>query len=133
MIIQHIHPTSEQLQALAQLDQEKPIVMLNLLRFKELADDGQSTGAEAYARYAKNVQSFLAGVGGKLMWAGTAAQVLIGDPANPPHKVLLVEYPSVQHFLKMATDPEYLKVAHDRTIALEYGGLVACFPDSLPS
>ncbi|MEO1438249.1 MAG: DUF1330 domain-containing protein [Bacteroidota bacterium] len=129
MIIQTIHPTGEQMQALAQVDQTKPVVMLNLLRFKALADDGVSTGEAAYARYGKNVQSFLAGVGGKLIWSGTATQILIGDPANPPHKVLLVEYPSVQHFIKMATDPEYLKITTDRTIALEYGGLIVCHPD----
>ena len=40
--------------------------------------------------------------------------------------IFLVEYPSVEHFLKMIADPEYQKIANDRTIALEYGGLIAC-------
>lgn len=132
MIVQNIHPTAEQMQALAAIDQDKPVVMLNILRFKEKTDEGNETGFEAYARYAKNVQSHLKGVGGKVIWHGQAAQVVIGNTENPPHMILLVEYPSVKHFIKMATDPEYIKVSKDRTIALEYGGLVACNPLPLP-
>jgi len=40
--------------------------------------------------------------------------------------VFLVEYPTVDHFLKMVANPAYQKIANDRTIALEYGGLIAC-------
>ena len=39
--------------------------------------------------------------------------------------MLLVEYPSIQKFIEMTTDPAYLKIAKDRTLGLEYGGLMA--------
>jgi hypothetical protein len=40
--------------------------------------------------------------------------------------VFLVEYPTVNHFFAMVSNPEYRKIAGDRSIALEYGGLIAC-------
>ena len=39
--------------------------------------------------------------------------------------MLLVEYPSIQKFIETTTDPAYLKIAKDRTLGLEYGGLMA--------
>ena len=42
------------------------------------------------------------------------------------HVVLLVKYPALQNFIDMTSDPEYVKISKDRTIALEYGGLWAC-------
>jgi hypothetical protein len=48
-----IHPTQEQIQQLISSDDDGPIVMLNLLRFKDRADgiDEGVSGAEAYARW----------------------------------------------------------------------------------
>ena len=50
---------------------------------------------------------------------------VIGDPQDQPHVVMLVEYPSIDNFLEMLANPEYQKCANDRTLALEYGGLIA--------
>jgi len=57
---------------------------------------------------------------------GQVHNTLIGDSDQQPHIVFLVEYPSVNHFFSMVSNPEYQKIAGDRTIALEYGGLIAC-------
>jgi hypothetical protein len=48
-----VHPTEEQIRQLVARSDDGPVVMLNLLRFKEHADgiDEGVSGAEAYARY----------------------------------------------------------------------------------
>jgi len=77
-------------------------------------------------RYYKNVQPFIAQAEAKIIWKGNVATTVIGDSQDQPDMILIVQYPSVDHFLQMANNPAYQKIAIDRTIALEYGGLIAC-------
>ena len=105
-----------------------PVVMLNILKFKEKSGNGDESGQEAYKRYSKNVAPLLEKVGGKVLWAGNVKNTLIGDDQDEADMILIVQYPSKQHFADMATSPEYEVVAVDRKIALQYGGLVACQP-----
>ena len=123
---QHINPTAEQIGELLSYPKDIPVTMVNILRFKSETENIGETGAEAYTRYSKNVIPFLEEVGAKLIWKGNVSNVVIGDVENQPDLILLVEYPSARNFLKMITNPEYQAVANDRTIALEYGGLIAC-------
>jgi uncharacterized protein (DUF1330 family) len=123
-----IHPTQEQIQQLASNPDDGPIVMLNLLRFKERADgiDEGVSGAEAYARYSVATEPFLRGVGGRLVHAVAPRQSVIG-PAEPEWDlVLLVQYPSRAKFIEMATNPEYLKIHAHREAALADSRLIAC-------
>ena len=123
-----LHPTAEQVSQLTQSPDAGPIVMLNLLRFKEHADgiDQGVSGAEAYARYSEAVEPFLAGVGGRLLSAVRPSQSVIGPPQSEWDLVLLVEYPSRAKFVEMATNPEYLKIHAHREAALSDSRLVAC-------
>jgi uncharacterized protein (DUF1330 family) len=123
-----IHPTTEQLQALANFPEEGPVVMLNLLRFKDQADgiDEGVTGAEAYARYSVGTQPFLEAVGGRLLMAVRPVQSVIGPTESEWDLMLLVEYPSRAKFIEMATNEEYLKVHAHREAALSDSRLVAC-------
>ena len=121
-----IHPTSAQFKQLAaNFPKNQPVVMVNILKYKPETGRGSETGEAAYARYGQNVLPFLKKAGGRLLWRGEVQQTLIGDDGPPPHVILLVEYPSIQHFINMSTHPDYLKVAEDRTLGLEYGGLYA--------
>jgi uncharacterized protein (DUF1330 family) len=123
-----VHPTEEQITKLMENSDDSPLVMLNLLRFKEHADgiDEGVSGAEAYARYSAATEPFLRGVGGRLLQAIAARQSVIG-PAEPEWDlVLLVEYPSRAKFLEMAMNPEYLKIHAHREAALADSRLIAC-------
>ena len=126
MQLTQIRPTPEQMAQLMTYPKDTPVVMVNIVKFRSKTENTNETGAEAYARYIENVQPFVAQSGAKLIWKGTVSSTVIGDSENQPDIIMLVEYPSVDHFFKMATNPEYQKVAQDRTIALEYGGLIAC-------
>jgi uncharacterized protein (DUF1330 family) len=120
-------PTESQIARLAASDPDEPIVMLNLLRFKERADgiDEGISGREAYVRYGEAAAPFLAGVGGRLLTAIETSEVVIGEDGEWD-MALLVEYPSRRRFLEMAGDPEYLAVHAHREAALEDSRLIAC-------
>jgi uncharacterized protein (DUF1330 family) len=123
-----VHPTAEQVQRLVSSDDHGPVVMLNLLRFKEHADgiDEGVSGEEAYARYSEAVEPFLRGVGGRLLHAVRPLESFIGPEQAEWDLVLLVEYPSRAKFIEMATDSEYLKIHAHREAALADSRLLAC-------
>lgn len=130
ILTNQIHPTAKQLQELINnYPKDQPVVMINILRYKAETGNGDETGEMAYARYGQNVLPFMKKVNARLLWRGTVKNTVIGSPEEEPHVVLLVEYPSIQNFIKMTTDPAYLKVAEDRTLGLEYGGLLASTTD----
>lgn len=124
-----ITPTQGQIEALmAGADPDEPVIMLNLLRFKERADgiDQGVSGREAYERYAAATAPFLAGVGGRLLLGADARQMVVGPDALEWDMALMVEYPSRQKFLEMATNPDYLSVHEHREAALADSRLIAC-------
>jgi len=125
MLSNQVSPTDAQLAELQAYSQNTPLVMLNILKFKVKIGTNE-TGQEVYERYLKNASPFVEKAGAKLIWKGQVHNTVIGDSDQQPHVVFLVEYPTVNHFFAMVSNPEYKKIAGDRTIALEYGGLIAC-------
>ena len=127
MNLHQIHPTPEQIAALQKYPPNQAIVMVNILKYKASTPEGLS-GQEVYQRYVNNALPLIQKAGGKLVWQGQVQQTVIGEVEGQPDTIFLVEYPSVQNFLQMAISEDYQKIANDRTIALEYGGLAACTP-----
>lgn len=110
----HLSPTPEQLAAVAALEVDGPVLMLNLLRFK--ADGGR----EQYAVYAAAAMPFLGKVGASVRVRTDAHSTVIG--AEEWDEMIVVEYPSKQAFFDMVTDPEY--PGELRAAALEDSRLV---------
>ena len=125
MQLNHVQPSQEQLAELMTYPNDTPLVMVNIIKFKGITESNE-TGQEAYMRYYKNALQFVTKSNAKLIWKGVVASTVIGDSKNQPDMIFLVEYPSVNDFLGMISNPDYQKIANDRTIALEYGGLIAC-------
>jgi uncharacterized protein (DUF1330 family) len=125
-----VEPTAEQLAALSGSPHDGPVVMLNLLRFKERATGidqaDQITGAEAYARYGAQARRFLERTGGRILLALSPHESVIGPIPREWDLVLAVEYPSRQAFLSMISDPAYLAVHEHRAAAVADSRLVAC-------
>lgn len=122
-----IGPTKEQIQALLDSDLEAPVVMLNLLKFAERADDGDGaqSGRDAYTRYGDRVRSMLEQTGARILWQGRADSVVIGGDADEWDAVILVEYPSRKAFIDMTSSPKYQEVSKDRTAGLADSRLIA--------
>jgi uncharacterized protein (DUF1330 family) len=127
-----IEPTPEQFARMAGSDDPDPVIMINLLRFKQRADGidaaDEITGAEAYARYGAAVTKFLEKVGGRIVLALAANECLIGPLDGEWDMVLAVEYPSRSAFVAMTTDPGYLEIHGHRAAALADSRLIACKP-----
>ena len=121
-----IRPNKEQFVELMNTADDAPVVMLNLLKFKEKADNGQSDGASEYAKYGDAVVQMVEDRGGKVLWMGRADQTLIGDPAEGWDSVALVEYPSRKAFIDMVTAPDYEQAHEHRESGLERTVLIAC-------
>ena len=124
-----LEPTLEQLTALQASPDQGPVVMLNLLRFRDQAtgiDAAEGiTGEEAYARYGTEVTRFLERAGGRVLLALTPQESVIG-PQGEWDLVLAVQYPSRAAFLGMIADPEYLPVHGHRAAGVADSRLIAC-------
>ncbi|WP_163863174.1 DUF1330 domain-containing protein [Myxococcus eversor] len=117
-----VDPKISDIQRFKQEDTGGPVVMLNLVRFKQ--DGGRTT----YKEYANAVLPFLKKVGGQPLYAGDCSTPLVGEPGQLWDAVLLVRYPNRSAFLQMAMDPEYQHVSKLRTAALEEAVLQATTP-----
>ena len=95
-------------EGLAALDRSKPVVMLNLMRFRERSLDGDGSGWDAYLRYSALTVPMIKARGGTLLWTGDAKAVALGaQQGNAWDYVALVYYPSVDAFTDMMTSADY--------------------------
>src|SRR5262245_5032728 len=82
-----IYPTSKQIDELLAGPAGRPVVMLNLLRFKLQADapDAGISGEEAYRRYATPMTQFVASRGGRVLWTGRVDSQVIDTGGEAFH------------------------------------------------
>ena len=87
---------------------EGPIVMVNLMRFRERSRDGDGSGWDAYLRYSTLTVPMIKARGGTLLWTGDAKAVALGEEAgNQWDYLALVYYPTVAAFIDMMTSADY--------------------------
>jgi uncharacterized protein (DUF1330 family) len=127
-----VEPSPERLQALLEsAGADAPVVMINLLRYREKAaypegfDAEPCSGREAYGRYGAVAIQRIATVGGRVLWMGSVGTTVIAPKGEDWDDALLVEYPSRKAFIEMVSQPEYLAAAPHRTAALEDSRLIA--------
>lgn len=102
------------------LPDQGPVVMVNLVRFRERSLDGNGSGWDAYSRYSKGDMPLLKKVGGTIIWAGNVEGAALGDLGEGRWDwVVLVHYPSRAAFLEMMTSPEYARINADRENGVE--------------
>ena len=85
-----------------------PVVMVNLMQFRERSLDGDGSGWDAYLRYSARAVPMIKARGGTLLWTGDAKVIALGDQhGNRWHYLALAYYPSVAAFIDMTTSAEY--------------------------
>lgn len=126
--LNYIEVNSEEGKRFLQKPGTGEMIMLNLLKFKEIADySGQDhlkplkliTGEKAYELYMENTLPFLEEAGSEVIFQGKCQPFLIGPQTEKWDLMLLVKHQSKAAFLKFANNEEYLKIAGHRTAALE--------------
>ena len=90
------------------LDRQAPVVMVNLMRFRERSLDGDGSGWDAYLRYSALTVPMIKARGGTLLWTGDAKAVALGqETGNAWDYLALVYYPTVAAFIEMMTSEDY--------------------------
>ena len=129
----HVDPTREQFEAFKALPRDSPIHMLNLIRYKELADypvdhpnHGKGlSGREAYREYGRAIAPILARVGAQRQWGGGKLETVVTGPAEREwDDAFVMGYPNAAAFLAMVTDAEYRRHVAHRTAAVADSRLI---------
>ena len=106
---------------------EGEVVMLNLLRFRDVADYTEApelappesiSGAAAYDVYMKHTLPYLRAAGGDVDFLGEGGNYLIGPSDQRWDLVLLVRHKNIGAFMGFASDAGYLAGAGHRGAAL---------------
>lgn len=123
----YLEPTQEAGRDFLMRGIEGEVVMLNLLRFREVADysanpelspETSISGAEAYELYVEHTLPFLTESGGQLDFIGDGGGYLIGPADERWDVVMLVRHRSVEAFMGFASNEAYRAGMGHRTAAL---------------
>ena len=102
--------------------------MLNLLRFKSVADYSQYpelapevpiSGEDAYRKYMAHTLPFLTESGGSILYAGKGGQYFVGPADQGWDMVVLIRQESLESFFNFATHTDYQAGIGHRAAALE--------------
>jgi uncharacterized protein (DUF1330 family) len=117
-----VHPQPESVRKFLAGEPE-PVVMVNLLKFKEKAAyaDGRDTelsGAEAYQLYAVEMRKLVEAAGGRFIFGGSVESLLLGEVEELWDVVGLVEYPTPGALVTIAQSPEFQEIEKHREAGL---------------
>ena len=129
----HVYPTSSRVEELMANASDSPIVMLNLLKFREQAayQDGRDsdlTGRQAYDLYGASMQKVIEASGGQVLFGGDVASLVIGEVDDLWDTCVLVQYPSAAAFATIVTSPEVTEIGVHRAAGLEGQLLIRLTP-----
>jgi hypothetical protein len=138
----YLEPSREAGGAFLRRGIEGPVTMLNLLRFREVADytahpqltpTTPISGAEAFDRYIRHTLPFLRESGGELLYLGAAGPYLIGPSDESWDLAMLVRHASTQTFLAFERHEPYLAGIGHRTAALADARLLPLSERPMPA
>ena len=123
----YIEPTQESAQAAFSRDFPGAVIMLNLLRLKDMADYSYSpelapeqpiSGREAFQKYIEHTLPFLTESGGEILFLGEGGQYFIGPQSERWDLVMLIKQSSLNSFIEFASNQSYLEGIGHRTSAI---------------
>lgn len=124
----YLEPTQSSGAALFSRKIKGEIVMLNLLRFRDVADYSHNpelmpaepiSGRTAYQRYIDHTLPILEATGGGIVFLGEGGNYFIGPEEERWDMAMLIRQKSVADFVAFATHQQYLAGMGHRTAALE--------------
>ncbi len=127
-INRYITPAPENLGAFVQRGVAGAVTMLNLMRFRDVADyssaatgekGDQPSGSGAYSRYISETTQLIEDAGGEVILSGEGGNFLIGPTDEKWDAVLVIRFPTVAAFVGFTSTQEYQNAAIHRSAALE--------------
>lgn len=122
-----VDPSEKNVAALARRAIDGPVVVLNLLRFRPIADYRAYprlapaiaiSGREAYDLYLDHTRPIIEAQGSAVGFLGGGGHWFVGPDDERWDLMLLVRHPSVEHFFSYSDDPEIQFAAGHRYAAL---------------
>jgi hypothetical protein len=141
-IIRYLAPSQSAGRIFVQRGIQGPLLMLNLLRFRGIADYSASpalappapiSGAEAFDRYIRHALPFLRESGGDIAFLGAGGPLLIGPEDQRWDMAMLIRQSSIESFLAFASHDAYQAILGHRTAALEDARLLPLTELTLPA
>jgi uncharacterized protein (DUF1330 family) len=134
-----VDPSRDAMAAFRDLPADRPIAMINLLRFRDQAAYGPDhashgaslTGQQAYKAYSQAAAEPFARAGGRQVWLGAPELTLIGPADEAWDLAFIAEYPTGAAFLAMLQDPDYQSAVIHRQAAVADSRLIRCRPLAL--
>jgi uncharacterized protein (DUF1330 family) len=123
-VTNHVYPTRSRIEELLDDDSSDSVVMLNLLKFRERASyaDGRASdlsGRAAYNLYGTTMTKIVEKHGGRVVFAGEVASLVIGEVGDLWDTCVLVEYPSAAAFATIVSSAEVMEAGVHRLAGLE--------------
>lgn len=124
----YLEPTQESGRAFFMRGIVGKVVMLNLLRYRAVADYSSTphlapstaiSGEAAYRLYMEHTMPHLKKSGGQLLFFGRGGPFLVGPEGERWDAAMLVQQSSSAAFMEFASNVEYLAGMGHRTAALE--------------
>ena len=114
----YVDPSRENWEAFKALPRDTPIHMLNLIKFRDLAEyppdhpnHGKGlSGREAYAIYGTAFQALVADDGAAMVWKAPLECVVTGPPGEWD-EAFVIGYPDSGTFMAMVKNPRYVAEA----------------------
>jgi hypothetical protein len=128
----YVDPSRENWQAFKDLPRDRPIHMLNLIKFRERAEYPEGhpnhakglTGLEAYAIYREGFQRLVSDDGAAMVWEAPIECVVTG-PQGEWDEAFVMGYPNSGAFMAMVKNEEYVRdVLPHRTAAVADSRLI---------
>jgi uncharacterized protein (DUF1330 family) len=118
-----VYPDEQQIAGFFEAGHQRPIYMVNLLKFKPKAEyeDGRETalsGREAYEIYAQAVQELLQKFGGDIEFNAQVERLMLGHVEELWDSVAIARYPSRAAMMDMMQSPEMQDISVHRTAGL---------------
>ena len=117
----YVHADYDVIAKMAESDLDEPVVMLNLLKYRDQAESGHGvdglTGRQANTKYGQAFAELEPRFGGSVMWMGRGKHTVIGGDEEWDI-IILVTYPTRRQFIEMFNDPDYQAIAPIRAAAL---------------
>ena len=115
-------PTPEQWRRILERNPETGFSLVNLFKFRETADYGdtsepETSGSEAFQRYANVSVPSMHKAGGEFLAVAPFAGSLLG-PDHDWDLIAIGKYPNLAAFEALYTNPEYIEAFRHRTAAV---------------
>lgn len=123
----YLQPSQESAIRLFSRNISGPVVMMNLLRLRKVADytanpelspDQPITGRAAFQRYVDHSLPYLHQSGGELLFMGQGSHYFIGPPNEQWDLVMLVRQGALASFMAFASHTGYVAGPGHRTAAV---------------